>query len=263
MPGSTHPYFESAAPFGIAHRGGAREAPENSLTAFRNAARVGFDYFETDVRATSDGKVMVFHDASLNRVTDRVGRISALPYSEVRKAKIAGVDQILRVEELLEEFPDKYFNIDIKDEHTVAPFVKVAKKSKALDRICIASFSGSRLRAVRRGLGTDVASSLAPGEVGSLIAASRLGPASRLANLGLPQVAGCVQVPPKQAKFPIVTSAFVKAAHSRGLQVHVWTIDSERDMRSLLELGVDAIMTDRPTLLSGILDDHHSSGERA
>lgn len=258
MTASEHPYFGNTSPIGLAHRGGGREAPENSLTAFRNAARVGFHYFETDVRATSDGRVMVFHDASLNRVTDRVGRISALPFSEVRKARISGVDQIMRIEELLEEFPDKNINIDIKDDHTVQPFIRAAKRTKALDRICVASFSGSRLRAVRKGLGPSVASSLAPPEVASLIAASRLGPLARVANLGLPKSAGCVQVPIKQTGVPILTPAFIKAAHARNLQVHVWTIDSERKMRELLAMGVDGIVTDRPTLLSGILNDHVS-----
>ena len=90
-----HPFVSTPSPIGLAHRGGGREAPENSLTAFRNAADIGFEYFETDVRATSDGKVMVFHDANLNRVTDRVGRISALPYSEVRRAKVGGSDRVL------------------------------------------------------------------------------------------------------------------------------------------------------------------------
>ena len=102
-----HPFVATPSPIGLAHRGGGREAPENSLTPFRNAADIVFEYFETDVRATSDGKVMVFHDANLNRVTDRVGRISALPYSEVRRAKVGGSDRVLKLEELREEFDDK------------------------------------------------------------------------------------------------------------------------------------------------------------
>lgn len=249
-----HPFSAVAGPIGLAHRGGGREAPENSLTAFRNAADIGFEYFETDVRATSDGKVMVFHDANLNRITDRVGRISALPYSEVRRAKIGGSDKVMRLEELLEEFGDKYINIDVKDDHTVEPFIKVVKQKKIADRICVGSFSALRVRAIRSALGSTAASALTAPEVASLMAASRMGPFRRFAELALPKNAQCVQVPVSQSGVPIVTKAFIETAHKRGLVVHVWTIDDEPTMTKLLEMGVDGIVTDRPTLLQGVLD---------
>lgn len=249
-----HPFTSVPGPIGLAHRGGGREAPENSLTAFRNAADIGFAYFETDVRATSDGKVMVFHDANLNRVTDRVGRISALPYSEVRRAKIGGSDKVMRLEELFEEFGDKYINIDVKDDHTVEPFIKLVKQKKVADRICVGSFSALRVRAIRSALGSTAASALTAPEVASLMAASRMGPFRRFAELALPKNAQCVQVPVSQSGVPIVTKSFVETAHKRGLVVHVWTIDDEPTMTKLLEMGVDGIVTDRPTLLQGVID---------
>ncbi|NQU36698.1 MAG: glycerophosphodiester phosphodiesterase, partial [Actinobacteria bacterium] len=208
-----HPFLVAPGPIGLAHRGGGREAPENSLTAFRNAQRLGFQYFETDVRATADGKVMVFHDATLNRVTGRVGRISALPYSEVRRAKIGGVDQILLLEELFEEFPDTFINIDVKDDQTVAPFLELMQKSSYADRVCVASFGTSRLRAVRQALGATVATALTPPEVAALVASSRLGPLAWISNLALSSRAQCVQVPVSQGGVPIVTKRFVDTAH--------------------------------------------------
>mgnify|MGYP000845365246 FL=1 len=258
-----HPFVSTPSPIGLAHRGGGREAPENSLTAFRNAADIGFEYFETDVRATSDGKVMVFHDANLNRVTDRVGRISALPYSEVRRAKVGGSDRVLRLEELLEEFDDKYINIDVKDDHTVEPFVRLIKQKKVGDRICVGSFSALRVRAIRSALGNSAASSLTPPEVATLMAASRMGPFSRFAEIGLPSNAQCVQVPVSQSGVPIITRSFVQTAHRRGLVVHAWTIDDEPTMVRLLEMGVDGIVTDRPTLLQSVLDRGVGSGRKA
>lgn len=249
----SHPFLAAPGPIGLAHRGGGREAPENSLTAFRNAARLGFQYFETDVRATADGTVMVFHDATLNRVTGRVGRISALPYSEVRRAKIGGVDQILRLEELFEEFPDTFINIDVKDDQTVEPFLAIMRNSSYADRVCVASFGTSRLRAIRSHLGSSVATALTPPEVAALIASSRLGPFARVSNLALSSRAQCVQVPVAQGGVPIVTQRFVDTAHRRGLVVHVWTIDDEMQMQRLLDLGVDGIVTDRPTVLNRVL----------
>jgi glycerophosphoryl diester phosphodiesterase len=249
----SHPFIAEQGPIGLAHRGGGREAPENSLSAFRNAQRLGFRYFETDVRATADGKVMVFHDGTLNRVTGRVGRISSLPYSEVRRAKIGGVDQILRLEELFEEFPDTFINIDVKDDHTVEPFLAMMKDSRHCDRVCVASFGTSRLRTIRGALGGSVATALTPPEVAALVASSRLGPLGRIPNLALSAQAQCVQVPITQNRVPIVTQRLVDTAHRRGLVVHVWTVDDEVQMHRLFDLGVDGIVTDRPTVLNRVL----------
>ncbi len=251
---SAHPFLAIPGPIGLAHRGGGREAPENSLTAFRNAHKLGFRYFETDVRATADGKVMVFHDATLSRVTGRVGRISALPYSEVRRAKIGGVDEIMRLEELFEEFPETNINIDVKDDRTVEPFLAMMRGSAYADRVCVASFSNSRLRSIRRELGGSIVTALSPNEVAALAASSRMGPiARRLSGLVLSDSAKCVQVPVKQSGVPIVTKRFVDTAHRKGLVVHVWTINDEDEMRRLLDLGVDGIVTDRPTVFNRLL----------
>lgn len=253
MTSARNPFGIQPHPIAFAHRGGAREAPENSRTAFAHAHDLGFRYFETDVRATSDGTVMVFHDAALNRVTDGFGRISALPFSEVRKAKIGGDTSIMTLEELLREFPDTFLNIDVKDAHTIEPFVQLVERLKIADRLCVASFSASRLRTLRRRLGGTAAVSLAPPEVASLMAAARMGPVSGLMNVSLPANANCIQIPIKQSGLPILSRPLIKAAHDRGLAVHVWTVDDEPTMNSLLDLGVDGIMTDRPTRLKLVM----------
>ncbi|MDP3971776.1 MAG: glycerophosphodiester phosphodiesterase [Candidatus Nanopelagicales bacterium] len=251
---SRHPFVDSEHPIALAHRGGARENSENSLTAFRRAADIGYRYFETDVRATADGVVMVFHDSSLNRVTDRVGRISALPYDEVRKALIAGRDPVMRLEELLAAFPESFFNIDVKDDHTLGPFIDLIERLNVLDRICVASFSASRLRTIRKRW-PEAATSLAPPEALSLWASSQAGPLSPLAGRGIPRNAVAVQVPAFFRGITLVTPAFLKSAHDRGLAVHVWTVDHDEKMHRLLDLGVDGIITDRPTTLRRVLVD--------
>ena len=81
-----HPFLEHDGPIPFVHRGGALEAFENTTAAFEVALSVGFTYFETDVRATADGVLLSFHDATLSRVTDRDGRISELPWDEVAQA---------------------------------------------------------------------------------------------------------------------------------------------------------------------------------
>ena len=245
----TNPFARTGTPIPIAHRGGGREFPENSVTAFRGVIGMGYNHIETDMRATLDGSVMIFHDANLNRVTDGVGRISELPYSEVAKARVAGRDQILTLQELLEEFPDTAFNLDVKDDQTVEPFIAAMKQTQAFDRVCVGSFSAKRLKAVRRELGPKLATSMAPSEIGMLVSASRAGRLSASLTGRINESVVAAQVPTKAGRIPIVSKAFINTAHRIGLAVHVWTIDDTAEMQRLLELGVDGIMTDRPAYL--------------
>lgn len=111
-----HPYLDHPSTIPFAHRGGAADGLENTATAFRRAAGLGYRYFETDVHATADGRLVAFHDPTLDRVTDSRGRIAALPWSEVRRARVAGSEPLPLFEELLEEFPGARWNVDIKAE---------------------------------------------------------------------------------------------------------------------------------------------------
>ncbi len=192
----THPYLDVAAPLGMAHRGGARESPENSLRAFRHAVSLGYQYIETDIRATADGVPVVFHDESLQRVTDRVGRIRDLPFSEVSTARIGDAEPVHSLQEVLDHFPGIRFNIDIKEDNAVVPVLRLLRRGDHLDRVCVASFSRNRLRAVREAFGDSVCTSLAPSEVGALLGRSRIGRAFIGSRFVLPSGPVCVQVPP-------------------------------------------------------------------
>jgi glycerophosphoryl diester phosphodiesterase len=251
----THPYLDHPSPVALAHRGGAREAPENSLRAFRRAVGLGFEYIETDVRATADGVVVVFHDERLNRVTDRVGRIRDLPFAEVRKAHIGNAERVHSLAEILELFPNTRFNIDIKEDNAVEPVMQVLAAGDHLQRMCVASFSWARLRAVRAAFGDRVCTSLAPPEVAALVSRSRLGRLSVASGALLPDGPVCVQVPRRSSRVPIITPSFLRAAHDRGWPVHVLTIDDPFEMEGLLRSGVDGIITDRPSVLRQVLRD--------
>jgi glycerophosphoryl diester phosphodiesterase len=250
----THPYLEAAAPVAFAHRGGAREAPENSLTAFRRAVSLGFEYIETDIRATADGVPVVFHDQSLNRVTDRVGRIRDLPFTEVKKARIGNAERVHSLQEVLEEFPHVRFNIDVKEDNAVAPLLDLLSRGDHLDRVCIASFSWNRLRRVRARFGEAVCTSLAPQEVTALVGRTRLGRVSLASRFVLPSGPICVQVPPSASGLRIVTPGFMRQAHERGWPVHVWTVNDPAQMNALLDQGVHGIITDRPSVLQRVIE---------
>src|SRR3712207_6078277 len=98
----------------MAHRGGAIEHVENTMPAFEACVELGYRYLETDVRVTSDGVLVAFHDPTLDRVTDQTGRIESLPWREVSTALIGGRHPVVPLEDLLGAWPDVRFNLDIK-----------------------------------------------------------------------------------------------------------------------------------------------------
>ena len=241
-----HPYLGDESFICFAHRGGAAEQLENSPSAFEAAVKLGYRYIEIDVQATADGTLLVFHDDTLDRMTDSKGVIAALPYATVQQARIGGVDPIMTLEEALLEFPDVRFNVDIKTEAALAPTLALMRKLKCFDRINLASFSDNRLRSVRRELGTDVCTSAGP--QGTL--------ALKLASWRLPLFRSrvqCAQVPVSEYGITIVTRRFVQHCNAKGVAVHVWTIDEESEMRlGLIRLGVNGLISDYPTLLKKV-----------
>src|SRR5690349_3336473 len=235
----------------MAHRGGAIEHLENTLPAFQACVDMGYRYLETDVRVTADGVLVVFHDPTLERVTDRTGRIDALSWAEVSEARIGGREPVLLLEDLLGAWPDVRFNLDIKAAGVIAPLVRTVRRLKVADRICLASFSDARIAAARRVFGPAVCTALGPRGVAALRLSSYSPRAAGLVRMQ----AGCAQVPLQLGGRALVDERFITAAHARGLQVHVWTVDSPEEAATMLDLGVDGIMTDRPAMLRTTLEE--------
>ncbi|MFD9697779.1 glycerophosphodiester phosphodiesterase [Lentzea sp. NPDC059081] len=251
----THPYLAGPRPRAFAHRGWHVDdltGMENSLSSFRRAVQEGYRYIETDVHATADGEVVVHHDETLDRTTDGHGRVTDLPWTEVRHARVGGREPVARLADVLEELPDTFFNIDVKTDHAVDPVLTLLRRTGALHRVCLASFSDNRLARLRRQGGPELLTSMGPRSAGALWAAGRI-PLAGLAVRG--QVA---QVPVTQGRLKVVDARFVQAAHRRALEVHVWTINDEADMRTLLDLGVDGLVTDRPDVLREVLRSRNS-----
>jgi glycerophosphoryl diester phosphodiesterase len=240
-------FLDHPTPIAFAHRGGAGHFPENSWRAFEHAVQLGYGYLETDAHSTADGVLVAFHDKKLDRVTDRTGAIASLPASEVAKARIDGTDPIPNLEDLLGAWPDVRFNIDVKDSPAARPLAELVRKMGAWDRVCITSFSAFRLRATRRSLDRPVCMATSPVGAGAL----RSGlPGRLLAAAFTRRSVRCAQLPIRLATAPLVGRA-----HQAGLQVHIWTVNDADLMNSLLDLGVDGIMTDRTELLRDVLID--------
>jgi glycerophosphoryl diester phosphodiesterase len=253
-PVSPHPFLDHPSVLAFAHRGGAPDRrsdpaapPENTAAAFRRAEALGYRYFETDLHTTADGRLVAFHDATLDRVTDARGRIGELTWDRVRRAVAGAGEPVPLFEDLLDEFPGARWNVDLKAGPAVGPLVELVRRRGLWDRICVGSFSEARVAEAARLAGPRLATSYGMRGVAAL----------RLRSLGLPARlrpgAVCVQVPWSQYGVRVVDRRFVRAAHREGLQVHVWTVNAADRMESLLELGADGIMTDRLETLRTVL----------
>ncbi len=243
---SRFPVFAHPRPIAVAHRGGAGEAPENTMAAFANAVRLGFRFIETDVQATRDGVLLAFHDDQLARLTGRPGRISEVTWAELRSVRVLGREPIPRLEEMLEAWPGMCFVLELKSDLAVEPLAAAIRRAGALERVCVGAFADRRVARLRRLLGPRLCTALGRGGVARL----------RLASLGLPAgsfQAGAALVPRRYRGLTVVDRRLIAAARRHRLPVQVWTVNEEAEMAQLIDLGVDGIITDRPSLLKAVL----------
>lgn len=252
-------------PWLIAHRGGSRLAPENTLPAFDLAARLGADCIETDVRRTRDGAVVIFHDDDTARLTGEGGAIEDRTLAEVQALDAGfaftpdggatfpwrgrGV-RVPTLAEALARHPAMRFNVDAKGEEPALAeaLVAVVRAAGAVARVGLGSFhdaQGERLRALL----PEAAHFLSQGPATQHVMIARAGAPPESAPAGWDHAS----LPHRLGDMPVVDEALVRHLHALGLPVHVWTVDEEADMRALLALGVDGIVTDRPDLLARVL----------
>jgi glycerophosphoryl diester phosphodiesterase len=244
---TTHPFLDHPRPIAFAHRGGSLEAEENTMAAFAHAVGLGYTHIETDVQATRDGVAVIFHDDTLERMTGEPDRVADLTWEELSRRRTKGGEAIPLLDEVFEEWPDMFINLEPKSAAAVAPMAEAIRRAEALGRICVGAFEASFTERSREVLGPHLPWSPAHGGVARLWAAGWGLPVS------VPEFPA-VQVPVAFRGIPVVTRRFIRAAHARGVQVHVWTVDEEAEMERLLDLGVDGLMTDRPTLLRAVLE---------
>ncbi len=241
-----HPFFKGHNFYGFVHRGGDEEKTENTLEAFQYSSDLGFVFMETDVQSTSDGKVVIFHDSDLKRVAGLNKRVSDFTFKEIKEVDLILGGKIPSLEETLSSFPNLRFNIDIKVDSAVEETIRIVKNHHALNRVCLAAFSTNRLNRIRHLTGSDLCSSMGQAEVVKLL----------LSSYGFNFKASpgfCAQVPVSQFGIPIVTKKFIQKVHDLNKLVHVWTIDETEEMNRLIDLGVDGLMTDKPTVLKEAL----------
>lgn len=249
-------YLDGPRPRLFAHRGASGVAPENTLEAFREGLAAGADRLELDVHASADGRIVVFHDESLDRTTDGSGPLRACTLAQLRRLDAgfrfqdedgqfpwrARQVRIPTLDEVLEAFPDVPLNVEVKadDGSTIDAFLEVLDRHDARERVLCAAFEDPIIKRLR---------ALAPQAVTSLSAeevAEFFGCCMSASFAGYRPPGKALQVPPDHEGMAIVTPAFVRAAHDLDMEVHVWTINDEDEMERLLDLGVDGLMSDFP-----------------
>ncbi len=252
-------------PINFAHRGASSRAPENTLEAFHLAAESGAGGLELDIHMTSDGHVVVIHDDSVGRTTDGFGLVRDMTLREVWSLDAGyhftpdggetypyrgrGV-RVPEFGEVLREFPDHKVNVDIKEEQIgiEEAVLEAIVGASASDRVLVVSEMSDVLGRFRELSGGGVPTGASRREIGAFYRLSRM----RLESLSRP-LYDALQVPVESGGRRIVTRRLIEAAHNRGVRVDVWTIDGPEEMRLLLDLGADVIMTNRPEVLDGVL----------
>jgi len=254
-------------PVNFAHRGASARAPENTLEAFRLAVEAGAGGLELDVRTTRDGEVVVIHDATVDRTTDGSGPVAGMTLGEIQRLDAGcrfspdggrtfpyrrqGV-RIPTLAEVYQEFPDARVNADIKEAQQEAEeaVLRVIERAGAEGRTLVASTDHPVLRRFRRVSGGIVSTGASRREIAAFYLLSRL----RLESVARP-VYDALQVPVEHRGITLVTPRLLAAAHARCVRVDVWTINDPAEMRRLLDLGADVVMTDRPEALAGLLEE--------
>lgn len=258
IPLSEKPYPLAKRPLNIGHRGGMDLWPENSIYGFKKALDIGVDILELDVRESSDGEIVVIHDETVERTSNGTGRVDSLTLSELRELDFAQRHElrgsgitISSLEELFDAFPDAYFNIEIKpeDDLLAEKVIRLLREKGVVKRVVITSFHNSVMKAIRL-KAPDIATAASQAEVKEMYILALLG----LGRLHQP-VGSSYQIPLIHKGTTVATPGFMRAAHSVGQEVYVWTIDDEAQMKNLLEMGVDGIITSRPDILAGILSE--------
>jgi glycerophosphoryl diester phosphodiesterase len=249
--------FFCGAPRNLAHRGGARLAPENTLAAFANAIATGADILEMDVRRTADDVVIVLHDPTVDRTTDGVGTVSSMTFAEV-EALDAGYQftadggttfpfrgtgvRIPTLQQVLEANPGRYFNIEIKDAvPSVAPVLDLIATYSSTDHVVIASLYDDILAAVRTAA-PDILTSMSAAE---LLVLYNLSPAQEPSYVAPTPIA--------QPPFAYVSPEMIALAKRHDVIVQPWTIDDQSTMVEFLDQGVDGIITNDPVMLRDVI----------
>lgn len=267
--------FNHERPVVLAHRGGARIAPENTWAAFNKAAEMGVDGFEIDIRLTKDEEIIVFHDEYLDRTTDAAGKVADYTLEQLRgfdlgysftdlngeKSYRGAGEGVLTLRELCEKFPQMIINIDMKDspetyEGSLVPskLWRLIEKLGTQDRLVVTSFYDEQIDRFNLYAQNRIAIGAGVNEVKKAYSAFT----SQFGHLYNPR-GDVFQIPVKSSVFRLDSARFIQFLGKLNIPVHYWTIDEPEEMRALLSAGAKGIITDRPDLALSVVAEFTES----
>lgn len=254
-PEGPRPYAHGPRPRIIAHRGLALDGAENTLRAFSDAIAAGADVLETDAHVTSDGVAVTMHDPDLRRVTGDPRPIARVSARDLAGLRVAGEEPIPRLDEVLDAVAAPV-NIDVKTRAAAVSVAEAIARTASVGRVCVTSFDDRTARAavaeVRRLTGRSPRRSPSQGTMTAVALAQAVGAPQRVIS-GLLRPFAALQLPPRHRGYALITRRSIASAHRAGCEVHAWTIDAEQEMRDLLAMGVDGIVTNRSDVLARVL----------
>ncbi len=239
----------------VGHRGARGCAPENTLPSLDLAVEQGAHMMEIDVQLSADGVPMVIHDATVDRTTNGTGAVRSMTQEELQQLD-AGCwfvnpdgsrpftgSLIPSLKEVLTRYPDTPITIELKAESGLAlsdAVARVIEKTNRVHNVIVASDSLHCLNRFRR-VQPEAVTSLARKEVATFYALYLAGLHRRFSSPGQ-----LFQIPCSYYGIPLTTGGFIRAAHELGMHVQAWTVNEEDHIRSLIQNGVDGLVTDYP-----------------
>ena len=259
-PRAPQPYLAGKGPLILAHQGASAYAPSNTIPSFRKALEMGADVLELDVHLTREGAIVVAHDDTVDRLTNGTGRIRDFTLADLQKLDAGyrftpdggatypfrgrGI-HIPTLEEVFKSFPQARVNIEIKegDQPIAQPLADLIRSMGMTKRVLVVSVYSDALEAFRKEA-PDVATAASKSEILGLVVQWKLG-------LGFlyHASADAVQIPYESREssgIDLARAGLVRVAHRRNVKVHYWTVDDPAEMRQLLGLGADGLITDKP-----------------
>lgn len=231
----------------IAHRGFSSEAPENTIEAFKKAAKSGIDMVEFDVHETRDGHVIVMHDETLDRTTDGKGQIKELTLKEIRKFHGPNGEPVPTIEEVIKILKNNCaMNIEIKDKNLANKVLSIIKKERIQDKVMLSSVHPEVIKLIKREqpkIKTAWLVSVTRWKLTILYFLRFIIPyfVVRTAKKMKTDVIGL--------QYKIVTDELIRMSHKNNIDIGVWTVNNKNDIQKMKSMSVDAIISDRPDLL--------------
>ena len=218
------------------HRGAAKLEPENTLLSIQKAIDLGVDQIEIDVHLTRDKHLVVIHDTTVDRTTDGQGAIADFTLAEVKQLDAGKGERIPTLQEVMDLVRGKVIlQIELKGPDTTEPVIQSVEQNSMGNEVLLTSFVHDRLCEARQ-LNPDL-------RLGALWAVPPDDACEQAIDIGAEAI---------HIQHLNIDSQLVEKAHAHGLKIRAWNPDTAEEIQRAIDLGVDAIGSNRPDLLIAV-----------